>query len=62
MRAAQLGGGHRQLEAQQDRRHQVPHRRALMALKENRDVQINAHTTQNIELTFEDEYNTDKLC
>ena len=25
--AAQLGGGHRQLEAQQDRGHQVPHRR-----------------------------------
>ncbi|MFM7977712.1 MAG: hypothetical protein ACKPKO_00210, partial [Candidatus Fonsibacter sp.] len=33
-----------------------------MALKENRLVQIHEHTTQNIELTIEDEYNTDKLC
>ena len=32
-----------------------------MALKENRLAQIHEHTTQNIELTIEDEYNTDKL-
>ncbi|MFM7989702.1 MAG: hypothetical protein ACKPKO_61355, partial [Candidatus Fonsibacter sp.] len=34
----------------------------LMALKENRLVQIHEHTTQNIELTIQDEYDTDKLC
>ena len=35
---------------------------ALMALKENRLVQIHEHATQNIELTIEDEYSTDRLC
>ncbi|MFM7989494.1 MAG: hypothetical protein ACKPKO_60290, partial [Candidatus Fonsibacter sp.] len=34
---------------------------ALMALKENRLVQIHERTAQSIELTIEDEYNTDKL-
>ena len=33
-----------------------------MALKENRLVQIHEHATQRIELTIEDEYNTDNLC
>ena len=33
-----------------------------MALKENRLVQIHEHSTQHIELTIKDEYNTDKLC
>ncbi|MFM7983426.1 MAG: hypothetical protein ACKPKO_29290, partial [Candidatus Fonsibacter sp.] len=35
---------------------------ALMALTENRIVQIHEHATQNIELTIEDEYDTKKLC
>jgi hypothetical protein len=34
----------------------------LMALKENRLVQIHDHATQRIELTVQDEYDTDKLC
>ena len=34
----------------------------LMALKENRPVQIHEHATQNVELTIKDEYDTDKLC
>ena len=34
----------------------------LMALKENRLVQIHKHATQNVELTIQDEYDTDKLC
>ncbi|MFM7989816.1 MAG: hypothetical protein ACKPKO_61930, partial [Candidatus Fonsibacter sp.] len=33
-----------------------------MALNENRIVHIHEHTTQNIKLTIEDKYNTDKLC
>ena len=33
-----------------------------MALKENRLVQIHEHATQRIELTIEDEYDTEKLC
>ena len=33
-----------------------------MALKENRLVKIHEHATQNIELTIQDEYDTDKLC
>ncbi|MFM7977862.1 MAG: hypothetical protein ACKPKO_00990, partial [Candidatus Fonsibacter sp.] len=36
--------------------------KALMALKENRLVQIHERTTQHTELTIEDEYNTDNLC
>ncbi|MFM7978155.1 MAG: hypothetical protein ACKPKO_02470, partial [Candidatus Fonsibacter sp.] len=40
----------------------IPIDEALMALKENRLVQIHDHTTQNIRLTIEDEYNTDNLC
>ncbi|MFM7981411.1 MAG: hypothetical protein ACKPKO_19055, partial [Candidatus Fonsibacter sp.] len=34
----------------------------LMALKENRLVKIHEHATQNVELTIQDEYDTDKLC
>ena len=34
----------------------------LMALKENRLVQIHEHVARNIELAIEDEYDTDKLC
>ncbi|MFM7983328.1 MAG: hypothetical protein ACKPKO_28800, partial [Candidatus Fonsibacter sp.] len=34
----------------------------LMALNENRLVKIHEHATQNIELTIQDEYHTDKLC
>ncbi|MFM7985159.1 MAG: hypothetical protein ACKPKO_38155, partial [Candidatus Fonsibacter sp.] len=33
----------------------------LMALKENRLVKIHEHATQNVKLTIQDEYNTDKL-
>ena len=33
-----------------------------MALKENRLVELQVHKTQTIDLTIEDEYNTDKLC
>ena len=38
-----------------------PIEQSLMALKENRLAQIHEHTTQNIELAIEEEYNTDKL-
>ncbi|MFM7978942.1 MAG: hypothetical protein ACKPKO_06460 [Candidatus Fonsibacter sp.] len=40
----------------------LPTDETLMALKENRIVQIQEHTTQHIELTIKYEYNTDKLC
>ncbi|MFM7987002.1 MAG: hypothetical protein ACKPKO_47580, partial [Candidatus Fonsibacter sp.] len=33
-----------------------------MALKESRLVQIHEHVARNIELTIQDEYDTDKLC
>ena len=40
----------------------IPIDELLMALKANCLAQIHEHTTQNIELTIEDEHNTDKLC
>ena len=39
-----------------------PIEESLMGLKENRLIEINEHNTQIIDLTIEDEYNTDKLC
>ncbi|MFM7988633.1 MAG: hypothetical protein ACKPKO_55905, partial [Candidatus Fonsibacter sp.] len=34
----------------------------LMPLKENRLAQIHEHVARNVELTIQDEYDTDKLC
>ncbi len=39
-----------------------PINKSIMALEENRLSQIHEHTTHNIEMTIEDEYNPDKLC
>ncbi|MFM7979748.1 MAG: hypothetical protein ACKPKO_10570, partial [Candidatus Fonsibacter sp.] len=39
-----------------------PIKEALVSFNGSRLVQIHEHTTQNIALTVDDEYNTDKLC
>jgi hypothetical protein len=61
-RTAQLGGGIGSWRLDRTDDIKFPIDEALMALKENRLVQIHEHATHNIELTIEDEYNTDKLC